>query len=91
MTLLEFKALADKTAEAYGIERRNVTVMASIFGGSNDKDWLSYSCQAWIIKEAKHIRTDIQRNSPEASLESFKDLLEIHFKQYSTKEKDIEL
>lgn len=90
MTLLEFKASADKIAEVYGIKSRNVTVMASIFGNV-DKDCISYSCQAWIIKQHKHIRTEIVINNPKSALESFKDLLEINFKEYSTKEQDIEL
>jgi hypothetical protein len=90
MTLLEFKTSANKIAEVYGIDKRNVTVMASVFG-NHSKEVLSYTCQAWIIKQNKHIRTDIVIDNPKSALELFKDLLELNFKEYSSKEQDIKL
>ena len=88
MTLTEFKKYANEIAEGYGINEHHVTVMACFFGCFSTSE-LGYTIQAWDRKNSKHISAR-QRN-PDSALNEFSNKLNLHFKEYSKEEKDIEI
>ena len=89
MTLIEFKEKAEQIASIHNLNRNAVTVIAGYYGHHSSSN-IYYTAQVWHQEKSKLINSDLQKN-PEAALESFKDNLDKHFKQYDQTIKDINL
>jgi hypothetical protein len=84
MNLTEFKKHANEKAKEYGINEHYVTVMACIFGCQ-----IGYLIQAYDIKKSVHISS--RQSNTSSCLIDFDDKLNVHFKEYSKDQEDIEI
>lgn len=89
MTLTQFRDEAILLALPYGLNQNSITTLAGIYGHITTSS-LYYSIKVWDNNKLTHIHSALSKN-PESALQSFKDELEKHFKQYDTTETDIEL
>jgi hypothetical protein len=88
MTLIEFKKQADEIAQKYGVNEHYNTVMACIFG-CHDRSNIGYTIQSWDVKKSVHITA--RQNNPESALIEFSNKLNLHFKEYSKEQKDLDI
>jgi hypothetical protein len=88
MNLTEFKKYANEKAQEYGINEHYITVMACIFGCHTTSE-IGYTIQAWDIKKNVHITA--RQSNTSSCLNEFDNKLNLHFKEYSKDQEDIEI